>query len=100
MPITTPYKMWTLKNNYLKPLLKHKQYKEPYNRSRQYLPKVFAQTGYVDIIRYDTIIKMNSLTGKKIISYIVPEYTYVDIDDKLSFQTAEIYINKLNSIKP
>ena len=32
------------------------------------LPKVFAQTGYVDIIRYDTIIKMNSLTGNRILS--------------------------------
>mgnify|MGYP001281813153 CR=1 FL=1 len=100
LPITTPYKMWTIKNNFLKPLLKLKKFKEPYNMSRQYLPKVFVQTGYVDIIRYNTIVKMNSLTGNKIISYIVPEYTYVDIDDKLSFQTAEICIKKLNSVKP
>jgi len=99
-PITTPYKMWKIKNHYLNPLLKIRKNKEPYNTPRQKLPKVFAQTGYVDIIRYDTIVKMNSLTGNRILSYIVPENTYVDVDDKLSFDIAEIYIKKYNSVRP
>ena len=99
-PITTPYKMWKIKNQFLNPLLNLNKNKEPYNTPRQKLPKVFAQTGYVDIIRYNTIFKMNSLTGKKILSYVVPEHTYVDVDDKLSFEIAQIYIKKFNSVKP
>jgi CMP-N,N'-diacetyllegionaminic acid synthase len=99
-PITTPYKMWKIKNHFLNPLLNIHKNKEPYNTPRQKLPKVFAQTGYVDIIKYDTIFKMNSLTGNKILSYIVPEDTYVDVDDKLSFDIAQIYIKKFNSVRP
>ena len=99
-PTTTPYKMWTIKNNYLNPLLKIKSVKEPYNMPRQKLPKIYVQTGYMDIIRYNTIIKYKSLTGKKILSYFVPEHTFIDIDNKFSFELAKIFLKNIKSIRP
>ena len=72
----TPFKMWRSdKSKYLKPILE-KDYKnfyrthpEPFSLPRQVLPKVLMQTGYICVAPYKTIMKKNSMRGKKILPF-------------------------------
>ncbi len=100
IPLTTPFKMWKKKNNgQLKPLLKIRGVNEPFNTARQLLPEIWAQTGTLDIIRANTILKQKSMTGKIIFPLeIDPEY-YVDVDNKFSLILAEIMMKKLNCFR-
>lgn len=84
----TPYKMWHQRGNRLTPLLSDPDIREVYNAPRQELPKVFWQTGHLDVIRRETIDK-GSITGGYVLPlYIEPKYC-VDIDTPEDFETAE-----------
>lgn len=96
----TPYKMWVLtENNIIHPLLNSQGIEEPYNQPRQKLPPVYWQTGTLDVIRTDTIVKQKSMSGQAISSLIIPNKFAVDIDDSDSFQKAEEVIKQSNCIK-
>jgi N-acylneuraminate cytidylyltransferase len=100
-PLTTPYKMWKInaKGN-LVPLLKIKNNKEPYNTARQLLPKIYAQTGTLDILRVSTILKKKSMTGNKIYPLFIKQEHFVDIDKIGSLRIAENLIKINKCIKP
>ncbi|MBU1349343.1 acylneuraminate cytidylyltransferase family protein [Patescibacteria group bacterium] len=89
-PCLTPYKMWRIEkgNPYLKPLLSA-DIPEPYNAPRQKLPQVWAQNGLVEVTRPATILQKKSMTGDKIIPYVM-DIPMVDIDDALDLKWAEI----------
>ena len=93
--------MWKInaKGN-LAPLLKIKNYKEPYNTARQLLPKIYAQTGTLDIIRVSTILKKKSMTGNKIYPLFIKQEHFVDIDKISSLRIAENLIKINKCIKP
>lgn len=77
-----PFKMWIINatDSRMEPLLKVEGLAEPYNAPRQSLPKTYWQTGHIDAIRAQTILKKNSLTGDFILPLLIdPRYT-VDID--------------------
>jgi len=76
----TPYKMWLLNEGYLKPLLTHDTFDEPYNMPRQELPYIYWQNAYLDIIRTSTIIEKDSMTGDVILPLIMDSEDDVDID--------------------
>ena len=46
------------------PLLTADGIAEPYNAPRQSLPQVYWQTGHVDAIRVQTILRKGSMTGE------------------------------------
>ena len=78
-----PHKMWRLEGDGqpMKPLLKVKGIREPYNAPRQILPPVYWQTGHIDVIWVSTIKQKRSLTGDVIYPLVIdPRYT-VDIDN-------------------
>ena len=55
--------------------------KEPYNIPRQQLPKMFFQTGDIEIVKRKTIMN-GSISGSKIIPLIVKSFYDIDtIDD-------------------
>tara|TARA_B100001094_G_C18110623_1_gene760940 strand:+ start:480 stop:1247 length:768 start_codon:yes stop_codon:yes gene_type:complete len=83
----TPYKMWSIYNNELVPLLKNKQFDEPYNQPRQLLPKTYWQNGYIDITKPDTIFNQKNMCGKKILPFIIDD-KITDIDSEEDFQNA------------
>ena len=57
-PDHTPYKMWNIdEEGFLEPLLKLDNNLEPFNTQRQLLPKIYAQTGTIEVIRATTIIE-------------------------------------------
>jgi N-acylneuraminate cytidylyltransferase len=97
----TPFKMWKIneKGNRMFPILKDKNISEPYNAARQSLPKIYWQIGYLDVIRTSTIVKKNSMSGKKILPYYVDPMYISDIDDLSDFENTEIKISNILCIK-
>lgn len=85
----TPFKMWMVKGEHLVPLLKLKGLKEPYNSPRQILPKVYWQNACIDIVRPTAILTKNSMTGDKILSFIMDDFYDVDIDTKEDLKQGE-----------
>ena len=95
----SPFKMYMInkietitKNNIklLKPLFETiNNIKEPYNKCRQELPETYLHNGYIDIIKYDTITKLNSVTGNNIYPYIMDKNEYHDIDTLKDWKKAE-----------
>jgi len=78
----SPYKMYYIdEQNMLIPyLLKYKDIVEPYNQARQLLPQTYLHNGCIDIIKTDTIITKNLLSGNNIFPFIMDENENNDID--------------------
>lgn len=53
---------------------------EPFNEPVQKLPKAYAAAGYFSAIRSRAISEQHSMTGKKVLGYIVPAEHALDID--------------------
>ena len=75
----TPFKMWFLNENKLESIGELLGVKRSHSMPRQILKKAYWQNGYVDIIKPSTISKMNSMTGSKILPFII-EHDVHDID--------------------
>lgn len=86
----TPYKMWTVSNRDkpMKPLLNLDSVAEPFNEPRQELPMVYWQIGTLDVIKYDTLMHLNSMSGEKILPFVVQSEIAIDIDEIESFVKA------------
>ncbi len=95
----TPYKMWFIENEFIKPVLCLENIKEPYNQPRQLLPEAYWQTGTLDVVKASVITEQKSMSGKKVIPYIIDNSLAVDIDNEESFLKAEQIIKNLNCIK-
>ena len=77
----SPFKMYTINNNKLNPLFEEmNELKEPYNRCRQELPDAYLHNGCIDIIRTNSFIKYDSITGPNIYAYIMNKDEVNDID--------------------
>jgi N-acylneuraminate cytidylyltransferase len=86
-PSQTPFKMWTVTESALQPLLTTDLH-EPYNAPRQSLPPVYWQTGHVDVFRTRTIRQMESLTGDRILPVMVDSAYAFDIDTLMHLRLA------------
>jgi N-acylneuraminate cytidylyltransferase len=76
-----PYKMWRIgQDGQLAPLLEVEGIPEPYNAPRQILPAVYWQTGHIDVIRPDVILKKESMSGEVILPVRIDPAFTVDID--------------------
>jgi len=76
----SPYKMYRLVGDYLKPLFTHVDGKdEPHNMCRQDLPQCYLHNGYIDIFKPD-LLKIKSVTGYRIYPYIMRAEETYDID--------------------
>jgi CMP-N-acetylneuraminic acid synthetase len=91
VPFQNPYKMWRIKSDgWMDPLGKELGISlEPYNQSRQALPEVYWQTGYVDACRNTTILKKNSMTGNQILPLVTNPEDLIDIDSQDDWLRAE-----------
>jgi len=85
-----PYKMWKITDSgCLTPLLQVEGLEEPYNTPRQALPDTYWQTGHIDVIRYETIMKKQSLSGDRIYPVRIDPDFSVDIDTLVDWRRAE-----------
>ena len=89
-----PHKMWCLSSEGgpMRPLLQVKGIPEPYNAPRQSLPAVHWQTGHVDAIRRDTILRNGSMTGDSVYPYLVEPRYAVDIDNLADWSRYEALV--------
>lgn len=97
-----PYKMWRLvEDGQMTPLLKILGTKEPFNMPRQKLPQTYWQTGHIDVIRSKTILK-GSMTGRRILPFILDGRFAIDIDTPADWIRAELLIKelKLSIVRP
>ena len=69
----------------LAPLIK--DIPECYNMPRQELPTVYYQNACIDVMRASTVLEKNSMTGTKIIGYLMTEN--YDIDTEIELLRAE-----------
>lgn len=86
-----PHKMWRRDDGSgkLSPLLTVPGIDEPYNAPRQILPPVYWQTGHIDAIRPETILKKESMTGDTIMGMVIdPQFT-IDIDTPKDWARSE-----------
>ena len=83
-----PYKMWRSGAEYLVPLLGD-EFPEPYNMPRQKLPKTYWQTGHLDVIRYETIVEKQSLTGEHVLPLMIEPKYCTDIDTLEDWEQTE-----------
>lgn len=72
-PTQTPYKMWSIANGYLEPLLAVDGVREPYCMPRQTLPAVYWQNGYVDIVRPRVILEDGLMCGDRVVAFVIHE---------------------------
>jgi CMP-N,N'-diacetyllegionaminic acid synthase len=90
----SPYKMYRIieesDSNILRPLYDEVDgIKEVYNSPRQILPKVYLHNGCYDIVKTATILN-GSVSGSKILPYVMKETEDVDIDEPKDWVKAEV----------
>jgi CMP-N-acetylneuraminic acid synthetase len=85
----TPYKMWWLEEGgSLRPLLES-ALREPHNLPRQVLPEVYLQNAAVDVVRSSVIRSRHSMTGRRILAYVMEGMR--DIDEWPDLLAAEAH---------
>jgi CMP-N-acetylneuraminic acid synthetase len=88
MPQQTPYKMWRLDGRYLVPLVEVAGVRDAHSMPRQSLPEIWWQNGYVDVIRPRTILELGSMSGERVLPFVVHD-AFVEIDYADAFAAAE-----------
>lgn len=84
-----PYKMWHRNaDGMITPVMR--DIEECYNMPRQQLPSTYYQNACIDVIRGNTILNKNSMTGSNIYGYIMSRN--YDIDTEEEFQAAAAYM--------
>lgn len=87
----SPYKIYKINNDYVEPILKLEGV-ESINMCRQDLPKCYLHNGYIDIFN-TKILENNTISGDKILPYIMEKEDMIDIDNLDDWEKAENYIN-------
>jgi len=67
----TPYKMWRIEGSYLQKALDLPGFPESHSMPRQKLPAIYWQNGYVDIVRPNTVLELDSMVGQTVLPFIV-----------------------------
>jgi len=89
-----PYKMWREgEGGTIVPLLEN-GFREAFNMPRQLLPRTFWQTGHLDIVRRETILRKMSMTGTRVLPIPVGSEYAVDIDSPRDLERAEALIQE------
>jgi len=90
------YKMWHMdEQGYLTPILH--DIPEAYNMPRQKLPIIYYQNACIDVVRGNTILSEQSMSGTKIMGYEMAKN--YDIDTESEFKNAELYLSMIKGGK-
>ena len=85
----TPFKMWFVGDgDMLRPVTTVDGVSECYNMPRQALPRAFWQNGYIDVTRPDLILEKGTMTGSRILGFVVDEPS-VEVDYADHLEAAE-----------
>ena len=83
----SPYLMFTLKGDKLVPF-----FGEETKIRRQDLPKVYSLNGAIYATQRDTLMEGNSLYGKDIRAYVMPEERSLDVDTLLDLRIMDLLL--------
>lgn len=80
----TVFKMWFLNDlGYLSPVVADSRFPEAYNMPRQALPESYVQNASIDITRSSTLLDQKSMTGKKILGFVLKDNYDIDYRSQL-----------------
>ena len=88
----TPYKMFKLNGEYMRPFLSYEKVKEFYNLPRQFFEDAYIPNGYVDIIRPSIVKNTGLLHGDRIKLWETEEIP--DIDTTADFNSANNFLHE------
>lgn len=90
-----PYKLWKIDGDELKPFIDKKLtgFSEPSNAARQLLPDAYAHMDVI-AVRYNTLMKDQLLTGKRIRYVMLEKNEAIDIDTEIDFLLAELLLKR------
>lgn len=89
-PDKHPYRIFRIDDQgFLDPIMKH-EHPVPYLLRRQDLPKMYYYNCVIDVTRPDTIFEKHSMTGDKILPYIMNPDDVIDIDSERDLKLAEL----------
>jgi CMP-N,N'-diacetyllegionaminic acid synthase len=91
----SPYKLFTITNDYLTGMFPNDSRPEYYNLPRQSFPKVYHPNGYIDIIRKGIVNSTTSLNGNFMMPFISPFGG--DIDREEDFEYTEYLLRKTSN---
>lgn len=91
-----PYRMFKIGlDGFLDPIMDH-LHPEPYLLRRQDLPAYYYYNCVIDVTRSSTIKIMKSMTGKKLIPYLMNRDEVIDLDTPLDLEILNnVFIKKL-----
>lgn len=96
MPDKHPYRMFSIdQQGFLDPIMKH-EHPVPYLLRRQDLPDVYYYNCVIDVTKPQTIFDKKSMTGDKILPYIMNPDEVIDIDSHRDLEIAKHLFGKLN----
>ena len=90
-PSQHPYRVFEIKNKYLFPLM-HERHPEPYLLRRQDLPKMYYYNCVIDVTKPSTIFNKKSMTGDKMLPYIMKPEDSIDIDKPMDLEFAKFFL--------
>ena len=88
----TPYKIFKLNGEYMKPFLSYEGIEEFYNLPRQFFEDAYIPNGYVDIIRPSILMNTGLLHGVRIKLWETEEIP--DIDTIADFNSANNFLHE------
>jgi CMP-N,N'-diacetyllegionaminic acid synthase len=90
-----PWRMFGIgADGYLHPFM-NTGHKEPYLLRRQELPEVYWYNAVTDVTRRRTILEKHSMTGDRILPYIIDSRYVVDIDEPDDLLIAAVKLRQL-----
>ena len=92
-PSQHPYRVFEIKNKYLFPLMKER-HPEPYLLRRQDLPKMYYYNCVIDVTKPMTIFNKKSMTGDKMLPYIMKSEDSIDIDKPMDLEFAKYFLKR------
>lgn len=88
-----PYKMWDIKDGYLKPFVKG-EHSCVHTLAYKLLPKVYIQNASIYITKPVTIKNKKSPIGDIIVPFVMDEQESMDINNPYDFAFAELLLKK------
>lgn len=97
-PDKHPYRMFIINSEgYLESIMKH-EHPAPYLLRRQELPSIYYYNCIIDVTRPETVLQKKSMTGDKILPYVLNPEDVLDIDTPNDLEIAK-YIVSLKTKK-
>jgi N-acylneuraminate cytidylyltransferase len=93
-PDQHPYRMFRIGEDGLLHALMQSEHPLPYLIRRQDLPPIYYYNCVVDVTRPATILRKNSMTGDRILPYIVPSDEVIDVDGPRDLEIARFLMER------